>query len=1447
VEYSVINKSRGDKELLNKLISNMLTEYSRQLYGFTKSELDSMIEYDILNIMSFYYSKMDAKQKHNICLEIESVLGLSDIEGVLDNLSDFADELYIPLACKLIDRLGDTRVTIIIYETLFTYCKIMVVEHWNQFDSFANYMALLNAAYFNALAYKFHIRDSYKACLAAFYGAETYDDLVENLYEKNLENLGWDADVELDVLDQLIEDSKRNNSFETGSMEEFSDAVSLMEDIRLNHDADNIVIEDKEGFELIVQKTGIREAKSDIIHGFECHFCEAKFSDTEYIIVYQKETRINEIIDKDDEWAKFQKDLYYADIKNGKYNGMVYIIYILDNDSNNIPIQVIESNRTYGRKYVFTEDEAITFINGIVKTSNDEIASASPVQEWDRILREEHLTGCMTEAYAAKKVENYLNGERFDADYVYDDDFSMMTKSSIPQIKWVKSLDARGFRRFCLDDNIFDFGQINLFYGANGSGKTSILEAIEYALTADVRRVKDFKVKMPAGREPKLYVYDKEAGVHTFNPEFSKKNSKEIERVWYGVPAGRNKTTLSDNFNRFNAFDSEAAYKFIHESDNSEESYASMFGNLMFGETVVDHEKKWQRFKRAFNEKYAELREELNNARSMADYYEETLKYRSEQSQSEQLEKGIVELKYKQRLPREASERYEKLFEELTLIRKYVDILASHELQTKKLIEIIEEISQVKNRNLMYVKQRKDKNEEITHLAKLNGEIKEKIFSYREQLEDLRERLERINVDVNNWRIVQNVLSHTDTIKLVESLEKEKDQLNIDLYNISLIEQRPAIISFLKLDSHSPITMFDRRELETELQELQNKKIKLENEYDNAKKNFGLKEQHSIELRKMGKLLLVDAKCPLCGQEYTSQQQLLEIIENSVIVDDNMEELISSIQTVTKRIVEIEEVLEREELIEKAFDDLDELSDKISLVEKCCEYSEYSELLVFIMQKANKEKRKQEIIEQQATLDSQGFSLSNIMACKEFKSKDPSYLRFVREGEADYSNYLSKRLDEAQRRVASVEDSIARSQKQIQQNENKEELLRNEIHRIDSVIDGIDIDSNRELEQAIETIKTKFDISEDTILKKWIELYHTVYDKCELENERISSQGSIAFDKQMLSDYRATIKRVEPQVARCARAIQAFEKMPSLSSFVEQGIKSNIQQISKFFKWMHHSGEFEELGIDEGGIYAIRGLNNELIRTYQMSTGQRSTIAMSVMFALYMAAPEAPQFLLLDEPLATMDDTQVLNVLDILKSMAEQGTQIFFTTANGIMIKLFKECFKNTDFDYKEYQFIKRINSPSEVISSSVNDTKTIEELTLDDLTLDFNQFAQIRQILKKNQEKLIADDEWEIVEDKKELSETTEAKETKDNFFTLLSDDEIEVLKILLFIGGESAIELRNSLAKYPMYKVLFETVNEKAIDFFGETVVENDDELPWMEEFYIDEIKAQYEKFLK
>ncbi len=958
-------------------------------------------------------------------------------------------------------------------------------------------------------------------------------------------------------------------------------------------------------------------------------------------------------------------------------------------------------------------------------------------------------------------------------------------------------------------------------------------------------------MKLPTDSYPRLYVYDKEAGVHSFTPGFSKKNNKEIERVWYGVPIGRTKSNLNENFNRFNAFDSEAAYKFIHESDNSEDSFASMFGNLMFGESVVDHEKKWQRFKKAFDDKYSELREELSNAKFWVQLYEQSLAQKSDSSKSEEIEQGIIELKLvvRARLPKASSERYPQIMDELTLVRKYVDALDTHHLESKTFDQIAADVAENKSKNLKHVKEKKEKSEDITRLAEENGELKKKIFSEREKQTGIQERIDRVNVDIKNWTIVQNVLSHEDTIKLANDLLEKLTQIDRELYYISKIEQRTAIVNFLKSGQYESVSSDDRRKYEEQLATARSKRQELENKYAEAKNAFGEKEQQAIELRKIGKTLLVDSKCPLCGHEYESAQQLIDIIDNAVVVDEGMDALISGIEKMTKIIAELEKIIDREKLIEKAKGELAEIEDTVPMVGKCG--TDYAKLYQYFISKNEKEKRKTEIVEQQAALDAQGFSLKNINACKEYKTTDSTYLEYRRTGKGTYADFLSDRLSKIQIELGSTQLAIDKYQRQIQQNEQKEELLRNDIHRLDSMLESLDMDDNREIEQALENLKTKFTIQDDMVLSKWVSKYHALFDKCELEVERLESVDNIEFEKQQLAQYKATIKRDEPQVERCAKAVRTFEKMPSLSSFVEKGIKSNIQQISKFFKWMHHSGEFEELGIDSDGIYAVRGLNHQKIRTYEMSTGQRSTIAMAVMFALHMAAPDAPQFLLLDEPLATMDDTQVLNVLDILKSMAEQKTQIFFTTANGIMINLFKEAFKNTDFDYKEYEFVKRVNRPSEIKESSINDVKTIEELTLDDLTLDFNQFAQIREVLRKNQEKLVPKEEWDIQDGESATPETVETEalyiaEDEDNFFALLTEDERKLLIILVEDDGSSASKLVSVLSIYPTYKMMFEAINEKAVDFFGETVVENDDELPWMDDDYKEELQKQHEKFL-
>lgn len=1423
--------------LSNSIVQNLLdaklAEHSRATYAFTKSELETMAEYDSLRILAQFYRYMDVAHKQLICDIVTQQYGLEDVVRLFETDMQSEELLYIPVSCKLIDRTAERNVAAFLFAALFEATKEATLDHWDKSNSFSNYLAVMNAAYFQSLANLTHQRGKYMLLLQTHYSVKNYISLVDKLLD----------DVDYTVLDRMIEQT-RNADMPAVTMEDCNYVVNEMDRIRLKYAPKQP--EMIAGLEYIKERTGIYPHTKKDIDGFECFFCMAKNQVDEYIIVYQREMRLNEIIDDEQRWHDFQKNLYYAHIPEGKSSRMVYIIYILDGDSSNIPIQTIESNHTFGRKYVFTEEETVTFINGIVKSSSDETAAASPVQEWDRILREVHLTGCLTEAYSTKKVNSYLDGQRFDADYISDEEYSAAAAGKIPKVKWVKSLDTSGFRDFCFDDAEMDFGQINLFFGSNGSGKTSVLEAIEYALTCDVRRVKDFKVKMPSTSYPTIKVYDTEAGVHSFNPAFSKKYAKEIERVWYGVPTGRTKTNLNDNFNRFNSFDSEAAYKFIHSADNDADGFATMFGNLMFGETVVGYEKKWQRFKKAFDELYSELRETVSNARSMKAYYEESLKSKKTAVHSTEIEKLLRELAFKGRtsLPSAQMDRYTKLKEDLILVRKYIDYLKKCAGDDITFTDVDAHIADRKTQSAKYQRDRKKKTDRITELATETSELQRKIFEERKGVQSINSRIESINTTIKNWTIVERVLGNGETLALVNALIKELEELDRELLYISKIEQRTSLVKFLRLGSYDRMTSAERSDAEDELAELKTYKRQLEQAYEEAKKAFGRKEQQTIELRKLGKTLLTDAQCPLCGQIFASTTELLQIIDSSVVVDSSIDKMISEIRRITVEIRNLEKRLDHEKLADRAMRELKMLADTVPMVEECGE--DYVELLEYLMSKKAKEARKQEIVEQQQTLSNQGFSVSNIVACYEFKRSDLMYLDFLKQGSGTFAAYLDKKLTAVKLEMQQIELRITQYERKISDNKGSEELLRSEIREIDIHVEALGVESARELEQAVTSIKLKFTIKPDVLVSEWTSKYQELLDLTEMEVERIESESGIQFERQMLAEYTATIEREAPRVERCAKAVRALERMPSLSSFVESGIRNNIQQISKFFRWMHHSGEFVELGIDDEGIYAIRGINDEKIRTYQMSTGQRSTIAMAVMFALHIAAPDAPQFLLLDEPLATMDDTQVLNVLDILKSMAEQNTQIFFTTANGVMINLFKECFRGTDFDYREFQFTKRVNMPSTIDVSSVNSVRTIEELTLDDLTLDFHQFAQIREILRRNQEKLVDQSEWEQLPDATGTSSGAPASEVPvapKNFYALLTDDERRILDILVIDQPDTFAEFKKLVPPVPHYKTTVVRINEKALDFFGETVINDDDDLPYIEEDYTDELKSQHD----
>ena len=176
---------------------------------------------------------------------------------------------------------------------------------------------------------------------------------------------------------------------------------------------------------------------------------------------------------------------------------------------------------------------------------------------------------------------------------------------------------------------------------------------------------------------------------------------------------------------------------------------------------------------------------------------------------------------------------------------------------------ISEQVKVIKKNNLLYTRQRRDKTEEITRLTEENGSIKKNIFNEREKQIDIQKELNLVDTDIQNWTIVQNVLNHKETIKLVKDLIEELEQIERELYYISKIEQRPAIINFLKLDDYKELSEWEKQHFETELEEVRARRRQTENKYNEEKSAFGEREQQVIELRKIGKTLMTDARCPL--------------------------------------------------------------------------------------------------------------------------------------------------------------------------------------------------------------------------------------------------------------------------------------------------------------------------------------------------------------------------------------------------------------------------------------------------------------------------------------------------------------------------------------------------------------------------------------------------------
>lgn len=177
--------------------------------------------------------------------------------------------------------------------------------------------------------------------------------------------------------------------------------------------------------------------------------------------------------------------------------------------------------------------------------------------------------------------------------------------------------------------------------------------------------------------------------------------------------------------------------------------------------------------------------------------------------------------------------------------------------------------------------------------------------------------------------------------------------------------------------------------------------------------------------------------------------------------------------------------------------------------------------------------------------------------------------------------------------------------------------------------------------------------------------------------------------EQMMKETNAAIVTCNEQLAKLRDESNVIS--------IDMVFDKYINKIEELFKLLVAANEFTGLDFHNGEIGAATKTSKNEVQMSQMSTGQKICFALSLMFALFLSLDRAPNIVMLDEPVANLDDMHMLNLLDVLRRMAIAGTQIFFTTANPDVAKLFRRKFSFLGNDFAFYR-INEIDNNTKIV-----------------------------------------------------------------------------------------------------------------------------------------------------
>lgn len=924
--------------------------------------------------------------------------------------------------------------------------------------------------------------------------------------------------------------------------------------------------------------------------------------------------------------------------------------------------EIIERDRSYARKFVIPEEEIDLVLAPPVVIPATEKPHTGILAVWTEFLIDAGLDKAI------------LSDDDLPTRLRLIEEFSEETavRQKAPRLDaraknepFVRELKLENYRRYPLRHN-YSFGKVNLIYGSNGSGKTSLLEAIELLYCGRTKRNPETRQSYKV----EVAYSDGRTEIGTDKRELQIFRDRNL--LWYGQPEVRT-NNLYQSFAQFNFLDTDAAVDLADSSARIEDDLSK----LLVGSEAS---KVWRNIERVTED----VAKKLNGLRPLVATMKE--------------EQASLEKRLRESSP---------IQQESDSIRTRLDVIVQRlgwrpENPDTELVESLSEV-------LSLVRQATAINwvgspvsmarlSTYCHDAKISGKKADDGFA---EIEALQRENKPLTDAINAAGAAKNLLKKA--IGFIESdlpgrvSERDKQQTNIARYSAWLAGVESAALDSLS-DTYQHVAVQRLCGITNE------KRIAAEASVDEVKKEYmkfsTLRDQSlnlAQQLREVAAKVIDISEspdeCPLCHTHFQPGELVRHI---NVGVDDHLETLGQAYLT---QLRQREATLENAKTVEAIAIWLEKFCGRASLGGDVAVDAAVAEVGNTRRMLAEAHIRLEALSNEVLMLKTQGFSMAELEAIS-------ARLRELGYPLSAYSLEIANQL------FSTIEQAILGSSRKL-------DALRSETDDLQKILRitlGSPEQESLDLRTALSQLRERTAATESIRAKlvhfssyfPWPEerpLAELLIEAETVRNIAAELTATLVREKQLAIGQAESLKRkkhikerlaeITPRVDRLAKAhsdLKSLQVQHSLNGAMEAALQENRVGIETIFSQIHSPAEFSGLGSNWTTL--IRKMDGGEAKLTQISTGQRAAFALSIFLAQNAQLKNAPPVILIDDPIAHVDDMNSLSFFDYLREVALGGQrQIFFATANDKLATLFERKFDFLGEEFRKFNLSRHPDS----------------------------------------------------------------------------------------------------------------------------------------------------------